>query len=155
MSALFSFWYTLPCLEIFLYLLFRLLFTFCMLCPFLGLKRDLLLRWNQQQGERTNLNNWTSSLHWLVSALEKLFFIQWSKLVPSTAFYLWGRSCQWRLLNTQKLIHREMEKFYKADGDNSWILKTCGSFYCKLTFEANSSLSLPFDFLVFSYNVST
>ena len=45
-----------------------------------------------------------------------------------------------------------MEKFYKADGDKSRILKTCGSFYCKLTFEANSSLSLPFDFLVFSYN---
>ena len=33
-----------------------------------------------------------SSLHWLVSALKKLFFIQWSILVPSTAFYLWGHS---------------------------------------------------------------
>ena len=34
----------------------------------------------------------SSSLHWLVSALKKLFFIQWSILVPSTAFYLWGHS---------------------------------------------------------------
>ena len=31
-----------------------------------------------------------SSLHWLVSALKKLFFIQWSIFVVSTAFYLWG-----------------------------------------------------------------
>ena len=32
---------------------------------------------------------YNSSLHWLVSALKKLFLLQWSILVPSTAFYLW------------------------------------------------------------------
>ena len=33
-----------------------------------------------------------SSLHWLVSALKKLFLLQWSILLTFTAFYLWCHS---------------------------------------------------------------